>query len=370
MNGAVMGDEAPISNSYQFKFTSDGRVYAADRTVPIGPESFYYVGDEKIMQMFGASLPSDLADFIDIVLAVYIADRLARRRQPRSDRYQLHWSRKIHICLPVRDPVHWQNDRLKSKLQQVLAFFTDDEWTFEFVDRRTDSHRSAVQARLFRIPMRLPAKAALFSGGLDSFAGLCRDLNSDEDGSIVLVCAGTNSRTINTQQKLLAAVRSKAKHEVVPVIVPFGLRGPDRRHDHEERSQRSRGFVYQALGAVVGTLAGVDSLAIYENGIGSINLPYTAAQLGTQSSRATHPVALLAMGDLVTLATGRPFTFRLPFLLATKAQLCATFYESRYSSLISETVSCDGFPVRVVGHPQCGLCTSCLLRRQALHAAG
>ncbi len=35
------------------------------------------------------------------------------------------------------------------------------------------------------------------------------------------------------------------------------------------------------------------------------------------------------------------------------------------------TVSCDtGFSARVRHHAPCGVCTSCLLRRQALHAAG
>lgn len=40
------------------------------------------------------------------------------------------------------------------------------------------------------------------------------------------------------------------------------------------------------------------------------------------------------------------------------------------AGLTAGTVSCDRFPQRVAGHSQCGLCSSCLLRRQALHAAG
>ena len=37
---------------------------------------------------------------------------------------------------------------------------------------------------------------------------------------------------------------------------------------------------------------------------------------------------------------------------------------------LSLTFSCDGFPVRAKDKAQCGLCTSCLLRRQAIESAG
>ena len=35
-----------------------------------------------------------------------------------------------------------------------------------------------------------------------------------------------------------------------------------------------------------------------------------------------------------------------------------------------ETVSCDNYPVRVQGKTQCGHCTSCVLRRQAIRCGG
>ena len=38
--------------------------------------------------------------------------------------------------------------------------------------------------------------------------------------------------------------------------------------------------------------------------------------------------------------------------------------------MVRETVSCDGYPQRVPGQSQCGCCTSCVLRRQALFGGG
>jgi hypothetical protein len=76
------------------------------------------------------------------------------------------------------------------------------------------------------------------------------------------------------------------------------------------------------------------------------------------------------MADLVSLVTGRDFRFRLPFLFHTKGQACARLADTGLGFLGSMAISCDRFPQRVPGHPHCGVCTSCLLRRQALWAVG
>jgi hypothetical protein len=116
-------------------------------------------------------------------------------------------------------------------------------------------------------------------------------------------------------------------------------------------------------------MAGVDELAVYENGVGAINLPYLANQVGAQATRAVNPVALGALSELIAHVTGRPFRIATPFILDTKAQLCRRIPPAQHH-LVRDTVSCDGFPQRAEGQPQCGWCTSCLLRRQALCAAG
>jgi hypothetical protein len=76
------------------------------------------------------------------------------------------------------------------------------------------------------------------------------------------------------------------------------------------------------------------------------------------------------MESLIELVTGRSFQFELPFLFATKGQMCARIPREAFGPLLGRTVSCDCFPQRIAGYPQCGLCTSCLLRRLSLHAAG
>jgi len=113
-----------------------------------------------------------------------------------------------------------------------------------------------------------------------------------------------------------------------------------------------------------------EAVACYENGVGALNLPLSPVQLGAQSARSAHPLALSQLAGLVEVVTDRRFDFRLPFLTHAKGRLCRAIGQLNLSALVQETVSCDAFPRRVRGKPQCGWCTSCLLRRQALKVAG
>ena len=58
------------------------------------------------------------------------------------------------------------------------------------------------------------------------------------------------------------------------------------------------------------------------------------------------------------------------FLFHTKAEMCRTLAEAGLAEGVRETVSCDSYPMRVPEKAHCGRCTSCTLRRQALHCSG
>src|SRR5207249_10165013 len=104
-------------------------------------------------------------------------------------------------------------------------------------------------------------------------------------------------------------------------------------------------------------------------GVGASNLPYTNGQLGAQSTRAMHPTALALIQDVVNRVSARSFALELQNLYTTKGELCRTLAHSEFEDLATVTVSCDS-TLRVPGPKQCGVCTSCLLRRQALRVAG
>jgi 7-cyano-7-deazaguanine synthase in queuosine biosynthesis len=362
--------DGAVRAALQFQVEPDGatHVHVAGLDGEIVLDSHYFIKDERFEEAFGASLRHDLADLAAVALAVYVADRLIRRSS-HSDRSAFAWSRQLHLRIPLRAPERWV--QLANELSDLLWWCTEDEWTFDFVVRpaTTIGPERAVQAHLLP-PTEPPVRAALFSGGLDSFAGLCDGILQDRRGTVVLLCASTHGRLTNVQQELTRAVMHRTGVKILPVIVPFGFHRQGRTYNADESSQRTRGLVFIALGAVAARLAGCDRLDIYENGIGILNLPYTEAQLGANTSRSVHPRTMAAMEQLVEHATGQPLYIEPTALWRTKGQLNAAIGELGLADLVPLSVSCDGYPQRVTGKPVCGICPSCLLRRQSLHAAG
>jgi len=123
------------------------------------------------------------------------------------------------------------------------------------------------------------------------------------------------------------------------------------------------------IGGVAALMAGDDTLRLYENGIGAINLPLDGSQIGIDNSRSVHPISLQMLSQLLSLVGGHRFVIKNECAYLTKAEMCSHPAVKRSSLEIANTFSCDGFPVRRRKFAQCGFCTSCLLRRQALQAA-
>jgi 7-cyano-7-deazaguanine synthase in queuosine biosynthesis len=326
------------------------------------------LGDHVIAGAFQATLPETVTDLVDVAIAAYIADRLCKRGANRRGRYLYGWARNIHVTVPLKEPEFWASNEISSRLRHVLGYLTEDTWTFEFVPRPSGV-RSAYQQSLFPPDLRSPVRVALFSGGLDSLAGLCSEISEKKAESFVLFAGCTNNFHKGKQRQLAAAVGQKHAATILPCVVPFGFRGRVRRAgNHDESTQRSRGFVHSALGAATAVMAGVDTLAIYENGIGCINLPYTGAQIGAHLTKAANPIAIALMNDFLTAVLGKVFRVELPFIGQTKGEMCRSLSKLGIQHLTQETTSCDRFLRQAQN--QCGVCTSCVLRRLSLHAAG
>lgn len=350
---------------FHISIADDGTISGSGPGLVSGWMGAARLDDQQIVRALGATLPPHLADLADIALAVHVADRLCRRRGRDIDR----WTRRIAITIPVRDPSRWNNPARAVAVADVLAHLTGDEWDFRFVPHR---HAPRPVGQQLPLPTRRepPMIVALFSGGLDSLAGLTRELLDLPPGRVALVSLETNPRLGAVQRGLVRGLRGCTSREIDHIRVPFGYRHGGRPYDHDEPTQRTRGFAFLILGAVAALTTGRHDLTVNENGIGAINLPLSAAQFGTQMARAVAPETLVQMGEMVRLATGSDFAFRLPHLFETKASLCGSLTALGATHLVGGTVSCDGFPLRIIGACQCGVCTSCLLRRQSLHAAG
>ena len=369
----------PISisrNEFRFDFSRSPNVRwgcssERGKEDPVSHSMEYYVNDGKIAERFGHILDPQLADWIDVALACYLADRLATRVTGRGTESGNQWSRVFNLVIPVREKACWSNIELKRQLERLLHFFTDDIWHIDFVERVGPRRPAESQGFLFGFDSSVPVRVALYSGGLDSFAGAAQTVREFSDSAFVFVSGITNGRQQAAQRKQLGVLRKEDSHGIWQIGVPYGLLWSTSGSPHkEESSQRTRGFLFLSLGAVSAIAAGSRTLFLYENGIGAINLPYDGTQIGTYNSRATHPVALLRMQDFIETLTGNGFSIENPFAFSTKAAMCRHKAVQELRDYLDLTFSCDGFPVRVKEQAQCGLCTSCLLRRQAIESAG
>jgi 7-cyano-7-deazaguanine synthase in queuosine biosynthesis len=301
-----------------------------------------------------------VADLVDIGIAVYVADRLSVRRRDKAC--------YIRVSVPVRDVKLFQQLEIVDQLQRALHWFTDDYWMFKFKPRSDYSRRSSRQIGLLHDVRSDAVEVCLWSGGLDSLAGLCNRLGTYPERDFVLLGTGGNKQIRGVQKRVSQTLASRFPGRTELVQIPFNILNPEK--VRSSSSQRSRGFVFMLLGMACAYLRGADTLHIYENGVGAINLPYRASEVGLDHSRSVHPRSLKYMSELVSKLLGKLFLFNNPFLYWTKAQMCEVFQEASLHDVVHLTVSCDRRQRQKDRPAQCGCCSSCLLRRQALAVNG
>jgi 7-cyano-7-deazaguanine synthase in queuosine biosynthesis len=302
-------------------------------------------------------------DLVRFALAVIAADRLAPRSVAgdRALDRELGWTREINLSVALENPE--KLGAAKSHFESVLGFMTDDVWHLAFESEHVPPCQ---QGSLFGDEEKpVGAEVCLFSGGLDSAAGLLARHRAGA-GPFVAVSASGNAVRTATQADVIRLLRELGA-EVRWVRVPTSLEAAEMPRTPEETTQRSRGFLFLMLGAAIALAVRADRVVAYESGVGALNLPLAASQAGAQTTRAMHPGAFCLLEDALA-AAGCPVRFDLPFLLQTKGEVCGAA-GSALAQLAALAVSCDEGD----GHKpdpaiHCGLCTSCLFRRVALHA--
>ncbi len=350
--------------------------YEHDFTIPSSPHELgnaYWFDGMRLSRAFCQRLPARVADLLEVALAVYAADRRSRRNFRGINTGQRH----IHAKVSVSDPGLWNEPTMQSKLQEFLYWLSEDDWSLQFVQRRTLSGLTESGQFLFELPPEPPVTVSLFSGGLDSLAGFAACSREHQDGSFVLVSGYTNERLASLQRTQVQEIRKTlrardslaTKPTICHIAIPFGLHKI--KGQREEKGQRTRGLVFLALGAAAALQAEVNTLWVYENGVGALNLPINETQLGVDNYRGVHPRSLMMAETLFALALDQAFRIRNPFAFHTKAEMCRALKPAGLAHVVPHTVSCDSFPLRLHDRPsQCGYCTSCVLRRQSLLAAG
>lgn len=295
----------------------------------------------------------EIVDLISIAIAAYAADRTCHRGRD--------WSRHLAVQANVSSCHRWQT--VSSGLAEALHTLTDDHWELTFGEGRNPSMEE-VQARLFAGLDRPVDAIALFSGGLDSYAGAACWLEEHPAKQLGLLSLSTSTVVTKVQRDLAARLKERFTGRVMWLSVPLSLiKAPD-----IERSQRTRGFLYTAVAAAVARWAKASEVLVFENGYGSLNPRLVEHQQGAQATKSTHP-DVLRMFERTYLLAGFEAPIQLPYGDRTKAELLASIPDDLREA-IRLTVSCDGFPLRTKTIKQCGTCGSCILRQQAISVAG
>jgi 7-cyano-7-deazaguanine synthase in queuosine biosynthesis len=337
-------------------------------------EHRYHLDASGLVSPYGHTMPTIIADLLDIAASVMWADRNCKRPRKYGNFMPLRgWVRQFELTLGVRNPEIWNDPRTKEIVTRILTWLTEDTWILQF-QRQKEVKGEYRQESLFSSPPT-DALIVLYSGGLDSLAGTVTFLQENPNRNVVLMSA-VSHRLSGVVREQVRRLQSKfSVNRIQHALMPFHVNHDEQ--DKEESTQRTRGFLFLSFGIAEAIACNASRIVTCENGIGMLNLPLNRHQLGTQNTRAVHPKTLLLMNSLLTHLGFDHIRCGAPYILKTKSELCAHISESNVSSLCRTTVSCDSFPLRETrpdgytdAQLHCGWCTSCLFRRQALFAAG
>jgi len=335
----------------------------------IGNDANIHIRFENVARIFHQHLSPRLVDFLEIASYVYGADCATSRGKAWTDDDSTEpWSRDLAFVIPVREPSFWNSEEISSLILAVLSFLSNDKYSFTFVPLE---HDRSYRQQYFEFgdledwPFHGPERVLMFSGGLDSLAGAVETARSGE--RLVLVSHRPVSTVDSRQRRLFAELRKEFPDRVVHVPVWINK---SETLGRREPTQRTRSFLYSALGTVVAQSIQAGGVRFFENGIVSLNLPVANEVLLARASRTTHPVAIQLLKVLCSAVSAREFTVDNPYLFKTKTDVVTVLSTHKATHLIPHTCSCSHsmFKRKAQGH--CGRCSQCIDRRFAIAAAG
>lgn len=300
-------------------------------------------------------------DLARIGAAIYIADRLMQRPPLRPSYYP---SRNLQLRFEVSDPDFWRE--IESHVRAPLQFLSDDQITLEF-DYAASPPPRWVNLPLFKEDCDV---LALYSGGLDSAAGLVKRV-ADSNQQVLTVNVEHQPHQRKRIGDQIRSLPVDLRLRVMPTFTRATLiNAPPIKN--QETTQRLRSFFFCALAGAVASRVGIDVIEVFENGIGAVNLPPMEGMFcGGLATRGAHPHFLRLMSQLVSKVGGRITVFKLPFKWWTKGEMVRYAIERGAEAVLAQTVSCVHYPLRQLGPAkQCGRCPGCLGHLQAMYAAG
>ena len=309
-------------------------------------------------------LPDRTLDLLELAAYVYCADRMSSRGPKVAVEYHA-WARSFRFVVKVRDYAFWKRNDVSACLSRALQFMTGDrEYRFSFQPGHSTPRTGLFDDEQFQMENSQVLNVALFSGGIDSLAGVLNHLEVTSE-QVCLVSHQSQPGTVKTQRQLVAALNDHYPGRVSHYKFECHLKGIRA----VEETQRSRAFLYTSIAFAIAQAFGQDGFSVYENGITGINFPRRADLGGARASRTTHPKTIHHLKQLFCLFGECEMHIQLPFLWKTKTDTLALLRDGTHPELIPSSVSCSKTFQNLGQATHCGGCSQCVDRRFAAYAS-
>ena len=317
-------------------------------------------------RLFPRRLSARLVDLLRIATAIYVVDRISPRDRTHND---YGWHRSLSMDVEVFDIDFWHRGEVSDCLRRCIDFLSGDSWDVHFTRAPLTFDPELLPFNPGWKPRSDEPTVCLFSGGLDSAAGLVRRIKVRGDQGIIPMLVMHQSGQRRAVKDQIALINFALGVDLEELILPFWMRSPEHLGKDEE-SQRSRSFLFCSAAGVLAVLVEARAIEMMEAGIGAINWPLMAGMVGSKATRSSHPTFLRRFSQLLQLVTHRDLQIDLPHRYLTKAELVESLHETGLTDMATKTTSCVHYPLRDSQAKQCGTCPACIFRRQALLVAG
>ena len=275
-----------------------------------------------------------MKDLREIAAYVFSANVKICRDFPRPV-YPAAPARSFRFHINVRDYDFWSQQDNKDLLEELFFFMSgDDNYRFNF-------YKMPPGAKLEKGPVWNPHSEehliTLFSGGLDSVAGLIELLETTRK-KIILVSHQAGLPEIALRQNKLFSIISdlypgRCGHFRFQCDVP--------NIHFDDKTIGTRGFLYITEAFIRARVFNQDNLYVFENGISSLGFDKVFSSAINSAGRQYHPKTLGLLGILFSRITEKEFTIKQPFLFRTKAQVIEVLNDYNKQDLLKHTISCS-----------------------------
>lgn len=311
-------------------------------------------------------VPPRLLDLLEIAVYVFLADRSTPRGSKSYVEYQ-SWARSMRFAVRVRDFEFWSKPDVGRKLAEALRFMSgDQDYSFAFQPGHSTLPTSLFDSEEFNgAGSQAGNSVVLFSGGLDSLAGVVERLETTSD-QLCLVSHRSGPSIKRTQDKLFETLKNRYPKRLTHYKFDCSLSGVKAR----EETQRTRSFLYTSIAYALSAMLSQDKkFSIYENGITSINFPKRQDMGNSRTSRTTHPKTIALLKEFFSEVEGAEVEIATPYLWKTKTDVFSVLSQFGQKNLITSSVSCGSTRRNLGQATHCGGCSQCVDRRLGAYGA-